>query len=142
MAKRVRDADLETKASRFKLKVRGKPYYKVIGPGLHVGYRKGKRAGMWVVRRYAGASSYVVETIAEADDYADSDGSRVLTFWEAQDAARKMAGSPARSGGPYKVRDAIADYLVELEGRASYVDASSRLKPTPCPLSGISTSIS
>ena len=78
---------------------------------------------MWVVRRYAGASSYVVETIAEADDYADSDGGRVLTFWEAQDAARKMAGSPARSGGPYKVRDAIADYLVELEGRASYVDA-------------------
>ncbi len=76
MAKRVRDADLETKAARFKLKARGKPYYKVIGQGLHVGYRKGKRAGMWVVRRYAGASSYVVETIAEADDYADSDGHR------------------------------------------------------------------
>ena len=136
MAKRVHDADLETKAARFKLKVRGKPYYKVIGPGLHVGYRKGKRAGMWVVRRYAGASSYVVETIAEADDYADSDGGRVLTFWEAQDAARKMAGSPARSAGPYKVRDAIADYLVELEGRASYVDASSRLKAYAIPALG------
>ena len=136
MAKRVHDADLETKAARFKLKVRGKPYYKVIGPGLHVGYRKGKRAGMWVVRRYAGASSYVVETIAEADDYADSDGGRVLTFWEAQDAARKMAGSPARSAGPYKVRDAIADYLVELEGRASYADTRARSKAYALPALG------
>ena len=135
MTRRVRDTDLETRAARFKLKARGKPYYKVIGPGLHVGYRKGKRAGMWVVRRYAGASTYVVETIAEADDYADSDGNRVLTFWEAQDAARKMAGSPARSG-PYKVRDAIADYLVELEGRASYADTKGRLDAYALPALG------
>ena len=70
--------------------MRGKPYYKVIGQGLHVGYRKGKRAGMWVVRRYAGASTYVVETIAEADDYADADGDKVLTFWQAQDRARRL----------------------------------------------------
>ena len=97
---------------------------------------------MWVVRRYAGASSYVVETIAEADDYADANGDRVLTFWQAQDAARKMAGSPARSSGPYKVRDAIANYLVELEGRASYVDARQGSMPMPSPLSGISMSIS
>ena len=95
MAKRVRDYDLETRAARSKLKARGKPYYKVIGPGLHVGYRKGKRAGMWVVRRYAGASSYIVETIAEADDYADADGERVLTFWQAQDQARETCRGSA-----------------------------------------------
>ena len=136
MAKRVRDADLETRSARSKLKVQGKPYYKVIGPGLHVGYRKGKRAGMWVVRRYAGASSYVVETIAEADDYADANGSEVLTFWQAQDEARKMAGAPARSSGPYKVRDAIADYLVELEGRASYADTKGRLEAYALPALG------
>ena len=52
---------------------------------------------MWVVRRYAGASSYMVETIAEADDYADADGVQVLTFWQAQDEARKIAGAPART---------------------------------------------
>ena len=90
---------------------------------------------MWVVRRYAGASSYLVETIAEADDYADADGDRVLTFWQAQDAARKMAGSPTRSG-PYKVRDAIADYLVELEGRASYADTLGRLQAYALPALG------
>jgi integrase len=127
LAKRVRDTDLETRAARSKLKARGKPYYKVIGPGLHVGYRKGKRAGMWVVRRYAGASTYIVETIAEADDYADADGAGVLTFWQAQDQARHLASSPKRSSGPYKIKDAIADYLTELEGRASYTDTKLRL---------------
>jgi integrase len=136
MAKRVRDTDLETRAARFKLKVRGKPYYKVIGPGLHVGYRKGKRTGKWIVRRYAGASSYVVNTIAEADDYADANGVEVLTFWQAQDAARKIAGVAARSRGPYKVRDAIAAYLLELEGRASYTDARTRLHAYALPALG------
>ena len=116
--------------------MRGKPYYKVIGQGLHVGYRKGKRAGMWVVRRYAGASTYVVETIAEADDYADADGDKVLTFWQAQDRARSIAGAPARSNGPYKVKDAIADYLVELEGRASYADTRARLEAYALPVHG------
>jgi integrase len=136
MAKRVRDADLETRAARTKLKARGKPYYKVIGPGLHVGYRKGKRAGMWVVRRYAGAASYVVETIAEADDYADADGTQVLSFWQAQDHARKKAGAPGRTSGPYKVKDAVVDYLAELEGRASYTDTSRRLEAYAIPILG------
>ena len=136
MAKRVRDTDLDTRAARSKLRIRGKPYYKVIGQGLHVGYRKGKRAGMWVVRRYAGASTYVVETIAEADDYADADGDKVLTFWQAQDRARSIAGAPARSNGPYKVKDAIADYLVELEGRASYADTRARLEAYALPAHG------
>ncbi len=136
MAKRVRDADLETRAARTKLKVRGKPYYKVIGAGLHVGYRKGKRAGMWVVRRYAGASSYVVETIAEADDHADANGIDVLSFWQAQDEARKISGALKRTSGPYKVRDAISDYLEELEGRASYNDTRLRLEAYALPIIG------
>jgi integrase len=128
MAKRVRDADLETRAARAKLKVRGKPYYRIIGPGLHVGYRKGKRAGMWVVRRYAGAASYKVETIAEADDHADADGAQVLTYWQAQDQARRIAAAPHQRNGSYKVKDAVADYLVELEGRASHTDSKHRLE--------------
>ena len=130
------NADLENRAARAKLKVRGKPYYKTIGPGLHIGYRKGKRAGMWVVRRYAGASTYKVETIAEADDYADANGVNVLDFWQAQDAARKRANAPRASRGPYKVKDAIKDYLVELEGRASCKDTEKRLHAYALPAIG------
>ena len=142
MARRVRDANLETRAARSKLKTRPKPYYKVIGPGLHVGYRKGKRAGKWVVRRYAGASSYVVETVAEADDYADADGENVLTFWQAQDHARQIVSKPvprneeASRSRAYKVKDAVADYLAELEGRASYQDTKHRLTAYALPAFG------
>lgn len=58
---------------------------------------------MWVVRRYAGGSTYIVETIAEADDHVEADGVNVLTYWQAQDLANKKAGrAPARTG-PYKV---------------------------------------
>jgi hypothetical protein len=89
---------------------------------------------MWVVRSYAGASSYMVETIAEADDYADADGLRVLTFWQAQDRARKS--TRVRPSGPYKITDAIIDYLVELEGRASYVDTKHRLEAYAVPSLG------
>ena len=44
MARRVRDSDLETRAARGKLKARGKPYYRAIGEGLHLGYRKGDKS--------------------------------------------------------------------------------------------------
>jgi integrase len=127
MAKRIRDADLETRAARSKLKARGKPYYRSVGQGLHVGYRKGKRQGMWVVRRYTGAGAYVVETIAEADDFADADGKSVLTFWQAQEQARKCSHIKSRGGASYTIKDAIDDYLQELEGRASYNDTKLRL---------------
>ena len=61
MAKKVRERALDTRAARDKLKSSGKPYYRSIGPGLHLGYRKGKDARRWVARVYAGAGNYVVE---------------------------------------------------------------------------------
>ena len=90
MARRVRDASLESRAARGKLKPQGKPYYKAIGEGLHLGYRKGKVEGKWVVRRYAGDQSYITDTIATADDIEDADGDQVLNFWQAQEKAREI----------------------------------------------------
>ncbi|HET7447397.1 MAG TPA: site-specific integrase [Methyloceanibacter sp.] len=101
MAKRVRDADLESRTARSKLKPRGKPYYRSIGAALHIGYRKGAREGKWVVRRYVGDQAYVVETIGTADDADDANGDTILNFWQAQERAHS---------GPYRVRDAIAAY--------------------------------
>ena len=54
MARRLRDSTLDSKDARKKLAPRGKPYYRAIGRGLHLGYRKGKDGGVWVVRRYVG----------------------------------------------------------------------------------------
>ena len=109
--RRVRDSGLETRTARAKLKARGKPYYKEIGKRVHLGYRKGKVEGKWVVRTYTG-SGYVTDTIANAvaDDIVDADGTHVLTFFQAQDKAREIAKKSSKYIGPYRVRDAWEDY--------------------------------
>ena len=126
MARRIRDKGIESRASRGKLKASGQPYYRAIGQGLHLGYRKGKVEGKWVVRRYVGDQDYKVETIATADDIEDADGDRILNFWQAQDRARARGGELVYSG-PYRVRDAIAAYRETLEGRAAPMILASAL---------------
>src|SRR6516162_499839 len=110
MARRVRDSDLESRVARGKLKARGKPYFKGIGDGLHIGYRKGATKGVWVIRRYVGDQKYVVVTIAIADDIEDANSNNVLNFFQAQERAREIAGA-ARYVGPYRVKDAVSDYI-------------------------------
>jgi len=75
MARRTPDARLESRESRSRLASRGKPHYRLLEPGLHIGYRrlKGRKgrpavAGTWVARHYVGGRSYVVEKIGVADD--------------------------------------------------------------------------
>src|SRR4030095_12840 len=120
MPRKVRDASLETRTARGRLKVRHKPYFRLIEPGLHLGYRKlASGPGTWAVRRYAGAGSYTVENLRTsdgglvlADDYSDADGDRVLSFAQAQ---YKAKGPRAKAAGSYTVADALDDYLAFLE---------------------------
>ncbi len=135
MAKRVRDSGLESRAARGKLKPRGKPYYKSIGEGLHLGYRKGKVEGKWVVRRYTGNQNYIVETIAVADDIEDADGNRILTFWQAQDRARERGGQLVYAG-PFRVRDAVESYLDYLGDRSTAYDGRIRFEKHVLPILG------
>jgi integrase len=107
MPRKVRDSSLENRSSRSKLKARGKPYYRLIGEGLHLGYRKNEGVGKWVARRYIGNQRYEVETIAAADDVEASNHDTILTFYEAQERAREKRGYT----GPYRVRDAMEAYL-------------------------------
>jgi integrase len=124
MGRTIRDANLETRTTRSRLKARGKPYYRTIEPGLHLGYRKPiSGAGKWVVRHYVGGQAYTVETIAPADDNADADGVAILDFKQAQEQARSRmvtrAHAAAGKAGPYLVADAMEDYFewLEAEGR-------------------------
>ena len=120
MPRRVRDANLESRSARSRLKT-GAVRYRAIEPGLHLGYRRGKTGrGTWLARRYAGGGRYVVEAIGVADDLGEADGRKTLDFWQAQEQARKIykergQEEPGSVGGPYKVKDAIADYLAFLE---------------------------
>nr|WP_294523565.1 site-specific integrase [uncultured Rhodopila sp.] len=147
MARTVRDAKLETRTARAALKPSGKPYFRAIDEGLHLGYRKGKSAGKWVLRSYAGAQCYKLETIGTADDTIDADGAAILSFSQAQAVARERflhakrmaAGGPVASG-PYTVRDAINEYLVFMEqNRKSARDTRWRAEALIIPSLGDTT---
>src|SRR5260370_26285243 len=113
MARTIRDALLDTRTARSRLKARGKPYFRSLEPGLHLGYRKPLSGpGKWVARHYVGSHHYENETLAIADDYSDADGVAVLSFHEAQAAARSRMVSRAHATAgkpePLTVSDAIA----------------------------------
>ncbi len=142
MARSVRDANLETRTARQRLSPRGKPYYRNLEPGLHLGYRRPlKGAGKWVARHYVGERDYEVETLAVADDFSDPDGVAVLSFRQAQDLARtrmvQRAHSAAGKTGPLIVRDAIMAYLEFLDAnRKTGVDARHRADAHILPILG------
>lgn len=140
MALTNREANLSTRAARDRLKPSGKPYFRTLDEGLHLGYRKGSRASAWVVRWYVGGKDYRVESLdARPDDVLEADGETVLNWNQAQAAARKAfqrtqreavgleAEQPKR--GPYAIRDAVADYLDWLaRHRKTTKDATYRAK--------------
>jgi integrase len=140
MARRTPDARLESRESRSRLARRGKPHYRLLEPGLHIGYRRlrGRKgrpavAGTWVARHYVGGQSYVVEKIGTADDFSDADGTIILSFAQAQDKARAHMVRRAESGnciaGPLTVQAAVEAYLESLEACGkSAVDARHRAK--------------
>ena len=148
MARRTPDTRLESRESRSRLASRGKPHYRLLEPGLHIGYRrlKGRKgrpavAGTWVARHYVGGRSYVVEKIGVADDFSDSDGTIILSFAQAQDKARTRMVLRAQSAdgiaGQLTVRAAVEGYLEFLEAHGkSAVDARHRANAHICPKLG------
>jgi integrase len=117
MARTLRDSNLGSREARLRLKVRGKPYWRLIEPGLHVGYRRlAGRPGSWCVRRYVGAQQYVVETLtAVADDNSNANGHDVLDFRQAQ--RRALESKPNVVAGALTVADALDQYLADLAHR-------------------------
>ncbi|ACK52007.1 integrase family protein [Methylocella silvestris BL2] len=130
MAKNVRDNALGSRASREKLKASGKPYYRSLDAGLlHLGYRKGRHGGKWVMRRYLGNEKYEVETIAVADDRDDADGKDILTFNEAQAKAREIAKArrqEASGAAPITISTVLDAYLKQAEAQHSKSVSDSR----------------
>jgi len=135
---KVRDSNLETRTARARLRVAHKPYFRLIEPGLHLGYRKlASGPGTWLARRYSGDGRYTLENLRTkdgalvlADDYQDSDQGRILNFAQAQQAARGAARGSHRPAGSYTVADAMDDYLrfLESDGRAPHSVRDSRYR--------------
>ncbi|MBR1151714.1 site-specific integrase [Bradyrhizobium sp. JYMT SZCCT0428] len=122
MARKHRDSSLESRTARLKLAVRRKPY---SGPSLARGvallYRRNRGNGSWVLKASDGHGKYWTKAIGQSDDFDESNGSTILTFFEAQDQAKKLARGDDGSTGsaPITVDTALKDYRRDLEARAA-----------------------
>src|SRR5260370_13267999 len=120
---------LQTREARGRLKTQGKPHYRTLEEGLHLGYRKPQSgAGKWVARFYDGGQAYTVETIAIADDLSDANATTVLSFDQAQKKAREIRDQRDRAKvgkttGPFTVADAMDLYIEFLESDDRTPDA-------------------
>jgi integrase len=134
MGRAVKDAKLDKRDTRIKLAARKEPYWRLVSEGAHLGYYRGERTNKWVARfRKPGtAGGYVKTTLGEADDVRDADGHDILTFAQADQAARQWFADKARGGkkiGPFTVNDALDEYLVGFRGKTGAIpsDLQSRV---------------
>ncbi len=138
MARSVRDSKIDSRTARLKLTHRVNPYWASLGPGQALGYYRprGKASGTWIARYLDPDSRKEArQKLATADDYAEADGTLVLTFDQAQkaartwfDHAREAATGEKVHRGPFTVADAMSVYLdhMDSEGKASAGDARRR----------------
>jgi integrase len=139
MARTARNAKLETRTSRLRLKPNPRPVYIATArKGVRLGYRRlSDGNGKWIAKRSRGRTGtgthYETEVFAEADDFCESDGSGVLDYFEAM---RKVGGelSEVQKRQRYTVETAIADYLGWLKthkktARDAEVKLNAYLKP-------------
>lgn len=123
MGRRLQDAQLGSKDARRKLRPAKEPYWRLLTEGCHLGYYRGARVGRWVARfRKAGSSAgYSKATLGEADDRLDADGRAILSFEQADSAARTWFEQMARGGrgrAADTVGDALNAYLAGFTGKS------------------------
>jgi integrase len=115
MARTVRDARLENRTNRLRLKI-GQRHFKVIQDGLALVYRRtGDGFGVWSVRLRQANGKYALERLGQADDVAEANGDTVLNFAQAQRRAQQRLAQIERAGGIIRsdptVAEAAAHYL-------------------------------
>lgn len=144
MQRKRQDARLDTRTGRLKLPRRDKPYFRIARAGafpVHLGYRRHAegRPGAWIGRRYLGDQRYEVEALGTADDdpRQPADGESVLTFDQAQDAAkawadRQQAADRAAASGvaDLTVRRAVEGYITARKARDPRAGADAELRLT------------
>ena len=124
MARKVRHSALESCSARLKLQVRRRPYNgAALARGILLMYRRNNTNGTWVLKASDGHGAYWTKAFALADDFEDADAKNVLTFYQAQDQAKKLARGEDGSAdtAPITVDGALKDYRLDLEARRQSV---------------------
>ncbi len=134
MAKRQATPKMDTPTARAKnCKPRHEPYWEVIEEGCALGYRRGKRGGVWYAKYYLPEAKppRKQKDIGFADDSGTPAHIKTLTYAEAKEGAlawrkaeAEALAAPASETPkePYSVRKCMADYMSSYEkagGRAS-----------------------
>lgn len=135
MARQIRDAVLESREARKRLKTQSEPHWRGIDTGLHLGYRRRSNGGSWIARRFTEAGKYSKQKMGVADDFQDADGIKTLNYKQALKQAREWsetgirvdAGLEEAQSGAYTVDDAMRDYMkhYSVEGKGVSATQSS-----------------
>jgi len=122
MARKVSFSALESRSARLRLKIRRAPYPgPTLARGISLMYRRNKTNGTWVLKASDGHGAYWTKGFALADDFEDADAKNVLTFYQAQDQAKKLARGEDGSSdaAPITLDGALTAYRTDLEARSA-----------------------
>jgi hypothetical protein len=118
-----RSPKLESPTSRRKLPIRKKPYQIRLAPGIALAYRRNAGPGTWSVRVSDGFGSEWLKKIGLADDLEPAAPPHVLSYWQAQEVARKLArrqpGEVVDESRPLTVSEALDAYEKDLKTRGA-----------------------
>src|SRR5262249_52263334 len=90
-------------------------------------YRRCKGPGRWQVRVADGEGGYWFSVVGVADDHEEADGEHVLSWFQAQDRARRVArGSEDRDDKPATLAEALDTYERDPEARGANVANAQR----------------
>src|SRR5262249_22122557 len=120
MARSIRSYSLENRTQRLRLPVRRKSYTVRIAPSIRLAYRRNLNAGAWSVLCADGNGGSWLKKIGYADDFEDADGKTILDYWQAAEAAKKLAraaGGETDGERPATVAEAIESYRLDLAAR-------------------------
>ena len=128
MGKKLTEASITTKNARSNLS----PglHWRGIDPDVHLGYRKSKRGGAWLVR-WRNGTGYRQAPLGTADDVFEADGKESFNYAQAASAARahvaaaRVEAKAAAEGPTPTVRMACETYLTAIEGRHERLDAKA-----------------
>jgi integrase len=122
MARTSNNPRIVNRTVRAKLPVRRDPYWHLIAPGQHIGYRQSISGGTWIARYYSPEHGRRFQSLGSADDAAPANGTHVLSFQQALEAAQAWLGTVTRADahgvhiGKYTVKDAAKDWLDRWDG--------------------------
>jgi len=122
MARSIRNPALETRTARARLPPRRAPYWMVLVEGRTLGYRRGPEGSSWLAKYRGADGKRHQKRLGSTDDGLDGGATDILTFAEAQKAARTWFDGLDRSHGRrldrYTVGQALDDYLDGFTGKS------------------------